>query len=128
MIRRPPRSTLFPYTTLFRSPHLSLGEPQGQGISEHPHSCQRPSGPPSPRWLNATFRLKLSRHPNFPWAGRPDRAFQKDFISAQRKLREQLIAGGSLGSAGAWSPGAFLGVWLNQSFRHQYETENLRPF
>src|SRR5437667_3158402 len=23
MIRRPPRSTLFPYTTLFRSPHLS---------------------------------------------------------------------------------------------------------
>src|SRR2546422_1777033 len=25
MIRRPPRSTLFPYTTLFRSFHLSLG-------------------------------------------------------------------------------------------------------
>src|SRR3989441_3646423 len=24
MIRRPPRSTLFPYTTLFRSPYLSL--------------------------------------------------------------------------------------------------------
>src|SRR3712207_7465569 len=24
MIRRPPRSTLFPYTTLFRSPHLVL--------------------------------------------------------------------------------------------------------
>src|SRR5438034_1973337 len=23
MIRRPPRSTLFPYTTLFRSPHLA---------------------------------------------------------------------------------------------------------
>src|SRR2546429_2751019 len=23
MIRRPPRSTLFPYTTLFRSPHMS---------------------------------------------------------------------------------------------------------
>src|SRR3712207_8640776 len=31
MIRRPPRSTLFPYTTLFRSgsmrPHASTGEP-----------------------------------------------------------------------------------------------------
>src|SRR3712207_8134739 len=28
MIRRPPRSTLFPYTTLFRStPRLRLGEP-----------------------------------------------------------------------------------------------------
>src|SRR5438105_6064508 len=25
MIRRPPRSTLFPYTTLFRSPALALG-------------------------------------------------------------------------------------------------------
>src|SRR2546427_4821541 len=25
MIRRPPRSTLFPYTTLFRSPHERLG-------------------------------------------------------------------------------------------------------
>src|SRR2546430_5490559 len=25
MIRRPPRSTLFPYTTLFRSPHLIWG-------------------------------------------------------------------------------------------------------
>src|SRR2546426_8476482 len=25
MIRRPPRSTLFPYTTLFRSEHLLLG-------------------------------------------------------------------------------------------------------
>src|SRR5258708_17400741 len=24
MIRRPPRSTLFPYTTLFRSPHLHI--------------------------------------------------------------------------------------------------------
>src|SRR2546430_13603309 len=24
MIRRPPRSTLFPYTTLFRSPHLPI--------------------------------------------------------------------------------------------------------
>src|SRR2546430_5948725 len=25
MIRRPPRSTLFPYTTLFRSPHVMRG-------------------------------------------------------------------------------------------------------
>src|SRR2546430_12884300 len=25
MIRRPPRSTLFPYTTLFRSPHHVIG-------------------------------------------------------------------------------------------------------
>src|SRR5690554_7598283 len=31
MIRRPPRSTLFPYTTLFRSPPISL--PDGSGVS-----------------------------------------------------------------------------------------------
>src|SRR5256885_10099796 len=29
MIRRPPRSTLFPYTTLFRSVRLPLPRPQG---------------------------------------------------------------------------------------------------
>src|SRR3712207_8423387 len=28
MIRRPPRSTLFPYTTLFRSAHARVGQPQ----------------------------------------------------------------------------------------------------
>src|SRR5256885_5031265 len=30
MIRRPPRSTLFPYTTLFRSPRLGRGVEQRQ--------------------------------------------------------------------------------------------------
>src|SRR2546428_9388433 len=30
MIRRPPRSTLFPYTTLFRS-----GDPAGEHVHEH---------------------------------------------------------------------------------------------
>src|SRR5256885_3734093 len=42
MIRRPPRSTLFPYTTLFRSQHLVEGErrdevgkvAQGRGLVE----------------------------------------------------------------------------------------------
>src|SRR3712207_8189921 len=29
MIRRPPRSTLFPYTTLFRSRYLMHGDPLG---------------------------------------------------------------------------------------------------
>src|SRR2546430_12873734 len=34
MIRRPPRSTLFPYTTLFRSVvRLEGGQPGGQGIT-----------------------------------------------------------------------------------------------
>ena len=33
MIRRPPRSTLFPYTTLFRS--VDLSEAVGRGRSDH---------------------------------------------------------------------------------------------
>src|SRR2546428_13447716 len=46
MIRRPPRSTLFPYTTLFRSPSSRSpasfpwsstdGDPQGQGARRLP--------------------------------------------------------------------------------------------
>src|SRR3712207_9002477 len=32
MIRRPPRSTLFPYTTLFRSAVISIGAVNGQTL------------------------------------------------------------------------------------------------
>src|SRR2546427_4399153 len=38
MIRRPPRSTLFPYTTLFRSHHAPGDERHGH----HPEVAQRP--------------------------------------------------------------------------------------
>src|SRR2546425_5236225 len=47
MIRRPPRSTLFPYTTLFRSPaaarrfhNSTAGEPETSSV---PTLCARPS-------------------------------------------------------------------------------------
>src|SRR2546422_2118232 len=36
MIRRPPRSTLFPYTTLFRSLELQLAQQQAAHIGSHP--------------------------------------------------------------------------------------------
>src|SRR2546429_5749860 len=43
MIRRPPRSTLFPYTTLFRSRNLSMRF--GGVSSEHfPHAIRKNSG------------------------------------------------------------------------------------
>src|SRR5436309_11219332 len=36
MIRRPPRSTLFPYTTLFRSPHAECRQLEAQrALVEH---------------------------------------------------------------------------------------------
>src|SRR5258708_22102791 len=34
MIRRPPRSTLFPYTTLFRSPRFGLAYPPAERLEE----------------------------------------------------------------------------------------------
>src|SRR2546421_3377414 len=35
MIRRPPRSTLFPYTTLFRSPHVPIGDENSDRMHTH---------------------------------------------------------------------------------------------
>src|SRR2546430_16045242 len=51
MIRRPPRSTLFPYTTLFRSKYvLKFGCPSHPGISSMPEEkpSPEPEGPPVP--------------------------------------------------------------------------------
>src|SRR5258707_2692390 len=49
MIRRPPRSTLFPYTTLFRSTHPAAGRthqrPRRIGAGGNP----QPAQPPAPR-------------------------------------------------------------------------------
>src|SRR3712207_6899179 len=49
MIRRPPRSTLFPYTTLFRSPALreAVLDVLGQSLAvDHDGSLTRPRGEP----------------------------------------------------------------------------------
>src|SRR3712207_7285009 len=43
MIRRPPRSTLFPYTTLFRSETASL-LPPGKRAPARPHWLCQPAG------------------------------------------------------------------------------------
>src|SRR5438034_8742825 len=44
MVPRPPRSTLFPYTTLFRSPADQPGPPRRGGIARR----ERRRGPPFP--------------------------------------------------------------------------------
>src|SRR3712207_8632473 len=47
MIRRPPRSTLFPYTTLFRSRHPARPAPAAgprRGARDIPHGDQRSGG------------------------------------------------------------------------------------
>src|SRR2546426_3897164 len=45
MIRRPPRSTLFPYTTLFRSPTRDVGK---VGVSPPRVALPAPAQPPGP--------------------------------------------------------------------------------
>src|SRR2546425_4498528 len=42
MIRRPPRSTLFPYTTLFRSRRQAAAGAGGQGLRDV-DDCRRPA-------------------------------------------------------------------------------------
>src|SRR2546426_8829038 len=52
MIRRPPRSTLFPYTTLFRSPALRDADPASQratGPAPGTGPWRAPDGAPRPR-------------------------------------------------------------------------------
>src|SRR2546422_7773120 len=47
MIRRPPRSTLFPYTTLFRSvgAHVGDGDVEARGRVAAPHARIHPAEP-----------------------------------------------------------------------------------
>src|SRR5258705_7232156 len=47
MIRRPPRSTLFPYTTLFRSGLVSRGGPKSRRIITRPRRATTAVSPKS---------------------------------------------------------------------------------
>src|SRR3712207_7439157 len=53
MIRRPPRSTLFPYTTLFRSVRGSLGD------GPRPFAVMRPDRPETRTFTAALAQLAL---------------------------------------------------------------------
>src|SRR5258708_12100279 len=61
MIRRPPRSTLFPYTTLFRS-HRDSESPVGLGSSRtcRPQGSDRPRAPWSTSSDRKSTRLNSS--------------------------------------------------------------------
>src|SRR3989442_4501701 len=71
MIRRPPRSTLFPYTTLFRS---GLPEAQRSGARDHPLQgplpvARRTGRAPHPLLLGSTRERPLAgptHHPVWP--------------------------------------------------------------
>src|SRR3712207_8353429 len=59
MIRRPPRSTLFPYTTLFRSDRVNI-------VSEYDKTVRSPSFEMRlPSVVSLKTYVKPSRHPAF---------------------------------------------------------------
>src|SRR3712207_7636013 len=74
MIRRPPRSTLFPYTTLFRSPR-----PAASG-TRRPSPAQRPIGGGAP-----ISRLRRDRERFVPWLGRSDQGGAGGWRGRDRK-------------------------------------------
>src|SRR5258708_34108971 len=80
MIRRPPRSTLFPYTTLFRSTSQEAVQNQNepQLRDENAHNDKSVHGV-----LNPTYQAGLRRD-----AVQPD-------IEAERKKRDEIEAGKS---------------------------------
>src|SRR3712207_9407634 len=64
MIRRPPRSTLFPYTTLFRSVGLALTHPRSLGRAA---GRETPGGVPRDAGDRKSTRLNSS-HANISYA------------------------------------------------------------
>src|SRR2546422_6252507 len=63
MIRRPPRSTLFPYTTLFRSPRPpSRAHPRGFCGCPSSSSRSQEPGVPRPRSEEHTSELQSRLH------------------------------------------------------------------
>src|SRR3712207_8118122 len=77
MIRRPPRSTLFPYTTLFRSqpPHLADGDivplaRRRQGVGQVWPAIEPPEVELSADWHRDRKSTRLnSSHANISYAG-----------------------------------------------------------
>src|SRR3712207_8407361 len=53
MIRRPPRSTLFPYTTLFRSPLEELAAPFARHLCDHLKLVDKQTTSQSSKFLNS---------------------------------------------------------------------------
>src|SRR3712207_8951199 len=89
MIRRPPRSTLFPYTTLFRSPELARAQVLVARVSQDPRTrsprrCARSS------WRLASRRQRGARGaPCTPAA--PPRPRRSEEHTSELQSRQYLV-------------------------------------
>src|SRR5215216_2352124 len=94
MIRRPPRSTLFPYTTLFRSRDRHVRRPEGGGGARR-RAVREPADRKSTR-LNsshqiisyAVFCLKKKNH---RWAPRDDDAWLRRKVAVTVEHMQQVF-------------------------------------
>src|SRR2546427_7383084 len=62
MIRRPPRSTLFPYTTLFRSQHHALAQQAADRAAVVPRHAHDPGDRPEDPAEHRLDALREPRH------------------------------------------------------------------
>src|SRR2546421_12958187 len=96
MIRRPPRSTLFPYTTLFRSNNADVLESRWKvtSISGHNIVCPR-------IWVARNIQLPVGNHEsrplsydshglgNTPWTQSKSLSPQNTFIFLKKSIRNE---------------------------------------
>src|SRR5256885_16386084 len=75
MIRRPPRSTLFPYTTLFRS--IERGKPQQNGRHERMHRTLKHALGKEPAADKAALQMQLDAFVEHYNQQRPHEALQQ---------------------------------------------------
>src|SRR3712207_8609653 len=89
MIRRPPRSTLFPYTTLFRSRGKSNVPRRG----ERPKDPRARRAPPPPPWRGRDPDLHAGRHPgrHEDPDPRPDRGGRSEEHTSELQSRQYLV-------------------------------------
>src|SRR3989449_9979774 len=99
MIRRPPRSTLFPYTTLFRS--LELADVAGPRIGKQPPVGLRLDAPDVPAVLGAiALQERADQNRNVLPALAQRRNVDRDGVDPE----EQVLAQTSLAQGGLGAP------------------------
>src|SRR2546425_11509309 len=104
MIRRPPRSTLFPYTTLFRSPPRGLAAfSSRRSFATGVGRLGAGAGPGALRWLGGGFGLACSHLP--ATLGGPTGLVDLAPASGAQSIGGEIfLGGGGRGRGGAGPP------------------------
>src|SRR3712207_6924546 len=90
MIRRPPRSTLFPYTTLFRSTRVEVSDDGGQ-TWQVAWKAERSASPEAAALSLATDPLTQQSVDLSPWAGKTIRVRRSEEHTSELQSRQYLV-------------------------------------